>query len=1280
MHEEATRGRAIDGRRPRPGGPSAFALLVLWTVLGACAEPPGRVSLEVTWSLQPVRPLWLWAHVRAEADGPDGIRYATAGPVEFRPGEPWSLALSGVPNGADRVVVIEARARRQPDDRILYVGVSDPFALRPGADVLARVDLVLDVPRVAANLDPIALRFADEPRAVVDADHIDRATVVFAADAADAAIIANDPTLTLGAQRVELGRDARVGCVGEAPRLCTLAPWALTAGVPERGDGLYSVFVQLVDAAGYSSAIRSASVHLDTVAPETTLPRPVLQAEGGRLAVDGVLAARSGVPVELAFTVTEPLGALPRIHVGPTVIIADALTPDGRTAHATLTDAVEGRFAVEAEVVDVAGNTARLSVGTLERDDTPPPGLDAVDADALRLEVAPSGGPGLEPGVALRICPVEGARDCPAQAPFAHGLRLDVHRARLDADGRPVCAAEPSGSVPATPGVHPLPCDCPVVCIAAVDPAGNRARPAPVPTARWHLRPGEGLPLGDRVEPMVHTVHRVFDGRMADGAAQDTRNGALARGDARTIAEGAARWQRAHPPPPAPAVQAAATAFHATRGEALWFGGRRREPPTDAIDITGRVSGRTVVADLGGGPEARWGSAMVFDPQRDEVVLFGGFDGTRRRGDVWRWDGAWRFAGEVGAGTPAPRVGHAMAWHGASRRVLLFGGDRSDLGEGLGADLWAWDGVGWQLLSDGRGEAPPGRTATALTVDPSSGSAVLFGGLGAGDALLGDTWLFDGAGWTPVQGPGPPPRADHALLAIDGALVLVGGREADGPAGSIWRFEGSGWSASGSPAGHPGEMQRPVYDAVARQIISPAPPGATLPWLDDGPGPRWHVRPPPPPSAPSARVEFAAGATPDGALLVGGLDLEAGLRSDTWRWDGWRWRPVAEGCDDGPCAGLTPRAGAAVVATDDGVMLFGGRDGRDLLGDVWWLTAQGWRPGRVEGVERPRARWGHALAPLEGGVLLFGGFSPAGGSRWSGGDWSATTWMFDGLGWRVLGAPIGPSARLVPGLIAQDGGVLLWGGLDAEAGPLADQWRFDGQRWQRQATDAGGPGPRGRLDSALVVDGRRAGATLIQGQGIIDARAWRWDGLRWRRQEAVGEAPRLANVDFAAFEARYSSPLRTMAAVEDPPTGDTLVIVGAPGGGRLATWRWDGGADTRPAQTVRIPLNHDAMAGATLAALGIEVRAGGDGVGGPGAQLRIWDGETWTLLADNDAPSARPGVLRIDLEGAVAEQRRFGPDGALLVAVMPTSDNGAAVGRVALDGLTVDAVWRRETP
>ena len=56
--------------------------------------------------------------------------------------------------------------------------------------------------------------------------------------------------------------------------------------------------------------------------------------------------------------------------------------------------------------------------------------------------------------------------------------------------------------------------------------------------------------------------------------------------------------------------------------------------------------------------------------------------------------------------------------------------------------------------------------------------ATAFGGAGADAEPLGDTWAFDGTTWTAIEGAGPPPSAQHAIVedAARGSCVLSGGR------------------------------------------------------------------------------------------------------------------------------------------------------------------------------------------------------------------------------------------------------------------------------------------------------------------------------------------------------------------------------------------------------------------------------------------------------------------------------------------------------------------------
>jgi hypothetical protein len=96
----------------------------------------------------------------------------------------------------------------------------------------------------------------------------------------------------------------------------------------------------------------------------------------------------------------------------------------------------------------------------------------------------------------------------------------------------------------------------------------------------------------------------------------------------------------------------------------------------------------------------RQAPAVALDQQRDQWVLFGGFDGTNSYDDTWTGDGT-TWTQQSPAQSPTPRVGEPgtdnLAWDPLNRRLLLFGGQSSAFSGALG-DTWAWNGVTWQKL------------------------------------------------------------------------------------------------------------------------------------------------------------------------------------------------------------------------------------------------------------------------------------------------------------------------------------------------------------------------------------------------------------------------------------------------------------------------------------------------------------------------------------------------------------------------------------------------------
>jgi hypothetical protein len=98
-----------------------------------------------------------------------------------------------------------------------------------------------------------------------------------------------------------------------------------------------------------------------------------------------------------------------------------------------------------------------------------------------------------------------------------------------------------------------------------------------------------------------------------------------------------------------------------------------------------------------------------------------------------------------------------------------------------------------------------------MAYDPADGDVILFGGLvigGTGLRTLGDTWSWDGAGWTQLDPASSPPALSDALLGYDPAtrrLVLTGGNTQGASNGleetdATWTWDGSTWTPEPSGA------------------------------------------------------------------------------------------------------------------------------------------------------------------------------------------------------------------------------------------------------------------------------------------------------------------------------------------------------------------------------------------------------------------------------------------------------------------------------------------------
>jgi cysteine-rich repeat protein len=587
-------------------------------------------------------------------------------------------------------------------------------------------------------------------------------------------------------------------------------------------------------------------------------------------------------------------------------------------------------------------------------------------------------------------------------------------------------------------------------------------------------------------------------------------------------------------------------------------------------------------------PVLRTSSAIVYDPFRRVLVMFGGQDEISTtptdRADTWEWNGAqWREVTPIVS--PPSRSLHALAYDPRRHRVVLFGG--TSVRFGALDDTWEYDGTTWQRVPTPT--SPSGRTSVAMTWDPQLDRIVLFGG--AQDTLrFDDTWTWDGAAWTKLDTARAPSGRSYGGLVYDAArsrLLLFGGC----PSGTdrisdLWTFDGTTWSAlATTPTVPTAEFYSGmVYDAIHGVPIAIIgafiSPGIFSDELWELSGTTWR--------------QLASTQASGPAFLLDGVSYGSDLEHGMVTWAGTSlngvtnlmfdydydvdWQPYVI-----PDPGVAPRATSLAYDPDRvRTVLFGGTGN---AADTYEWDGRRWTHHVVAG---PPGRVAHAMAfdGVSHRVLLFGGANAT--------TVFDDTWAWDGTTWTNVTPLVSSPPRRRAAAVAYDSArqrVVLFGGLDANDVALRDTWEWDGAAWH-DVTPTSSPPAMGANISG-VVTGTPAAAydagrhRVVVFGGTPNAETWEWDGTTWTARPSAAR-PAAA---------------RRPAMVYDRARGRVVLLGGSTSSSIEAEWDGSTWSQTPLASIVPLPL-------ADVAAVYDDARAEivrFGGVDGAGAA----DGRTW---------------------------------------------------------------------
>jgi len=518
--------------------------------------------------------------------------------------------------------------------------------------------------------------------------------------------------------------------------------------------------------------------------------------------------------------------------------------------------------------------------------------------------------------------------------------------------------------------------------------------------------------------------------------------------------------------------------------------------------------------------------ALTWDPIDAYVLLFGGSNSTGDyMGDTWSFqNGAWTELFPLT--TPLGRDSSGLVYDPSDGAMMLFGGYTPATSNALN-DTWLFRGGTWTEVPTGNGPSP--RYGFGLVWDVHTSTDVLFGGYSplcptATANLCNDTWSWSAGTWTELHTTGAPPARYELSLTYDGTdgYVLLfggyGGSKCLQPGGycqDTWRYAAGSWTqiaTGGTPCGN---------NATGNCTSLVAP------------GPR-------------AEAAMAFDSADGYVVLFAGQNQSAGTMSDSWKYVGGNWTPLA------PTHVPYGRYGAGLTfdasPADHFLFLFGGGYPEDTPPNIFWGFDAGNWTEVAPPTNQPQPTYGSSMAfdAVDGYVVFFGGYAQASG-------YLNQTWSYRSGIWTQLNEPTAPSPRIWASMAWDPvtSADLLFGG--NSYGTLKnDTWQFVGGHWTELCAGGTTPcafgqyPPTPREGAGLAYEHNSELMVLFGGSAAtgIHNETWGWYGGYWS--------------NYTALERTFPqqpSPRAYAGFVDDARDGEDVLFAGSNGTGALDdTW------------------------------------------------------------------------------------------------------------------------------